>query len=290
MVQQAIEVSAPLHTVYEQLAAFENYPRFMTGVEQVTPIGDQRTHWVMDVEGHRREFDAEITELAFDQRVSWATTDGPRLSETITVRPMGETRTQVVAQLDADIAFLMPSDRHGQETLNKRLKSDLDTFKNLCEGGKLGSVAGSGPGASSKQLAGRSSTIFGSGPLHDPASPASVAARARSGRKDAHPGAGWGTGGGTFGAQPDLGSGGTGSAKLGDAHMGLSVDITSAPGIKDSHDLDDYLPPGRLIGGPGSIRSARGATAPMGGQAMSAKDDWGDGMINEEDRGSAHDF
>jgi len=34
-------------------------------------------------------------------------------------------------QLEADIAFLSPSGRHGQETLNRRLKSDLDTFKSL---------------------------------------------------------------------------------------------------------------------------------------------------------------
>src|SRR3712207_7519650 len=68
MVQQAVEISAPLHTVYEQLAAFENYPRFMTGVEQVTPIGQDQTHWVMDVEGDRREFDARITERSVDQR------------------------------------------------------------------------------------------------------------------------------------------------------------------------------------------------------------------------------
>ena len=91
MVQQAIEVSAPLHTVYEQLAAFENYPRFMSGVREVTPIGNDRTHWIMDVDGKRREFDARITERSPDERVSWATVDGPLLAETITLRPMGET-------------------------------------------------------------------------------------------------------------------------------------------------------------------------------------------------------
>ncbi len=147
-VRQAIEVNAPLHAVYEQLATVENYPRFMTGVERVTPIGDHRTHWVMDVDGKRREFDAEITELAFDKRVSWSTTEGPRLAETLMVRPLDETHTQVVAQLEADIAFLMPSDRHGQETLNRRLKADLTTFKNLVESGEMG-------GASSKILPGR---------------------------------------------------------------------------------------------------------------------------------------
>ena len=136
LVQQAIEVSAPLHTVYEQLAAFENYPRFMSGVQEVTPIGSDRTHWIMEVDGKRREFDAQIIERSMDERVSWSTMEGPLLAETLTLRPMGETKTQVVAQLEADIAFLMPSDRHGQASLTKRLKEDLTTFKGLVESGE----------------------------------------------------------------------------------------------------------------------------------------------------------
>jgi len=238
MVQQAIEVSAPLHTVYEQLATFENYPRFMHGVEQVTEIGQDRTHWIMDLAGHRREFDATITERSLDERVAWSTMTGPLIAETLTLRPIGETRTQVVAQLEADVAVLLPSDRHGAQTLNRRLKSDLDTFKSLCETGKLDPHRDAG--ASSKQLSGRS-TIFSGGQQLDPASPASVAARARAARPNAHPAAGWATGAGRSGI------------------------------------------------GPGANRGA-GATAPMGGQAMSARDVWGDGMINEEDRGSAYDF
>ena len=176
MVQQAIEVSAPLHTVYEQLATFENYPRFMQGVERVTRVGHDRTHWIIDLDGNRREFDATITERCVDERVAWASTDGPRLAETLTLRPIGETRTQIVAQLEADVTQLLPSDRHGSETLNRRLKSDLNTFKSLCEAGKLGA---SPRRASNKQLSGRSSTIFGSGGQHEPSPPGLVTARTR---------------------------------------------------------------------------------------------------------------
>lgn len=209
LVQQSIEVGAPLHTVYEQICAFENYPQFMTGVQQVVPIGSDRTHWVMDLDGKRREFDAQITELSLDERVSWATTEGPRLSETFTLRPVDETRTNVVAQLDADLAFLMPSDRHGQETLTRQLKNDLVTLKGLVER-DVPMLSG----ASSKRLTAR-----------DLASPASVAARVKRRGQEPHPGAGWGTSG----------------------------------------------------------------AAPMGGRT-DRKDAWGDGMINEEDRGSAHDW
>jgi hypothetical protein len=275
MVQHAIEVGAPLHTVYEQIAAFENYPRFMTGVRRVTPIGHDQTHWVMDVDGHRREFDAQITERSLDQRVSWSTMDGPRLAETITLRPMGETRTQVVAQLEADIAFLMPSDRHGQETLNRRLKDDMATFKGLVESGIMGSGAALG-GASSKQLAGRSGTIFGSGAHADPASPASVAARIRKRAAEPQPGAGWGTSGETI------------------ADTGDGVAAIGAPGRSDAADLDDAMAPGRrIVGGPGAVNGGAAGTAtgsaPMGGRTP-ANDTWGDGMLNEEDRGSAHDY
>jgi hypothetical protein len=271
MVQQAIEVSAPLHTVYEQLAAFENYPRFMSGVREVTPIGHNQTHWIMDVDGKRREFDAQITERSLDERVSWATTEGPLLAETITLRPMGETRTQVVAQLEADIAFLMPSDRHGQASLTRRLKGDLTTFKSLVESGDLGDYPA---GASSKQLAGRSNMV---------ANPASVAARLRNRPK---PGAGWGTSAAerSNGSDADLPYHG-----MTEADMGTNVDITSAPGITSAHDLDDVLAPGRRIATSSPISGGAGGAARLGGRSAH-QDSWGDGMISEEERGSAHDM
>ena len=267
MVQQAIEVGAPLHTVYEQLAAAENYARFMSGVQEVTPFGNDQAHWVMDVDGKRREFDARFTERTLDERVSWSTMDG-LLAETLTLRPLGETKTQVVAQLEADIAFLMPSDRHGQASLTKRLKNDLTTFKTLVETGAFGNRAAlTRPslkrpaigGASTKQL----STV----------NPASVAARIRN-RNTPHPGAGWGTSAGD---------------RSNAVNYGTTVDITTAPGIHDVHDLDDVLAPGRRVSKSGPITGGVAGTARMGGRST-PKDTWGDGMINEEDRGSAYDM
>jgi ribosome-associated toxin RatA of RatAB toxin-antitoxin module len=221
-VQQAIEVSAPLHTVYEQLATFEGYPRFMTGVERVTQISDDRTHWIMDLDGRRREFDAQITERSLDQRVAWSTTEGPLLAETITLRPVGEARTQIVAQLEADVAQLMPSDRHGQESLDKRLKADLASFKRLIE---------LDDEAAARQIAdtGRINVGAGNTTARHAASPAAVAARMR------------------------------------DRNAG---------------------PAGRHATGPRLQTGAAG----MGGQMMPAEEAWGEGVINEEERGSARDF
>lgn len=259
-VQQAIEVRAPLHAVYEQLSTFESYPRFMTGVEQVIQTSSNETHWIMDLDGRRREFDAQITENSLDERVSWSTMDGPLLAETITLRPVGETRTQVVAQLEADLAFLMPSDRHGQETLNRRLKADLASFKKLIEQQALGG---------DKLLSG-TGTILTSGAGLKPGTGHKPGASIKPSR----PATAFGSPAPTV-----LGAGSGGRGGMTADGRATSVDITSAPGISSPHDLDDVLPPGTHIGGAG-----------MGGQAMSRNDAWGDGMINEEERGSAHDL
>lgn len=262
MVQQAIEVAAPLHAVYEQITAFESYPRFMTGVERVTTIGADRTHWVMDLDGQRREFDAQITERSLDERVSWSTTDGPLLAETIMLRPIGETRTQVVAQLEADAAFLMPGDRHGRQTLNRRLKDDLTTFKSLMEN-RLGDLG-------SRQMTGRSSSVFGGRTWMDPVS---VAARVKRSTTPPPIAAGWG-------------------ASVGD--LGVAAGSAGTPGTAGGSD-PDVVGPGRRVGGSGRLSGGVAGTgtssgsAPMGGRTP-ARDLWGDGMINESDRGGAHDY
>ncbi|HET9517406.1 MAG TPA: SRPBCC family protein [Actinoplanes sp.] len=277
-VQQAIEVHAPLHTVYEQLATFESYPQFMTGVEQVTQISNDQTHWVMDLDGQRREFDAMITECSLDERVSWSTMDGPLLAETITLRPIGETRTQVVAQLEADVASLMPSDRHGQASLTKRLKADLAGFKRLIE---------QDGDAVSRQLTGTSTIATGQGGAGlgaavkhlDPSSPAAVAARATRNRAAAARSAG-DAGMGTGGMSGDAGMAGTEMAGSGMSGTGMAGTGMNDTGMADAG----------MSGPDAELPGAQIGAAGMGGRTMSPRDAWGDATINEEERGSAHDI
>ena len=48
----------------------------MEGVESVTQLDDTHLHWVAEIGGVRREWDAEITEQHPDERVAWTSTDG----------------------------------------------------------------------------------------------------------------------------------------------------------------------------------------------------------------------
>jgi uncharacterized membrane protein len=53
----SVTVNAPLHQVYELFTHFNDFPKFMSFVKEVTYYDDQRSHWVADVVG-RHEWDA----------------------------------------------------------------------------------------------------------------------------------------------------------------------------------------------------------------------------------------
>jgi uncharacterized membrane protein len=128
-----IEVGVPVRAAYEQLTEFESYPEFMTGVKQVTQLSDTETHWVIEVGGRDREFDAQLTECHLDRRVAWQASAGPVLSEALTLHRMGTDRCQIIAELEADARVMLPSDAHAQEAMSRRLKADLTRFKNYVE-------------------------------------------------------------------------------------------------------------------------------------------------------------
>jgi uncharacterized membrane protein len=61
-VQESIEVDVPVRTAYNQWAQFEEFPRFMEGVEQVRQLDETHLRWRAELWGKSKEWTAEITE------------------------------------------------------------------------------------------------------------------------------------------------------------------------------------------------------------------------------------
>ncbi len=53
----SVMVNAPIHQVYGLFSHFNDFPKFMSFVKEVTYYDDQRSHWVAEVVG-RHEWDA----------------------------------------------------------------------------------------------------------------------------------------------------------------------------------------------------------------------------------------
>ena len=75
-IEKSIEVGVPVRVAYNQWTQFESFPFFMEGVEEVQQYDDRHLHWVADIGGRRKEWNAEIIEQAPDEVVSWRSTDG----------------------------------------------------------------------------------------------------------------------------------------------------------------------------------------------------------------------
>jgi uncharacterized membrane protein len=54
-ISKSIEVNAPLQTVYNQWTQFEEFPKFMEGVEEVRQITDKKLFWRAKIGGHVKE-------------------------------------------------------------------------------------------------------------------------------------------------------------------------------------------------------------------------------------------
>ena len=67
-----------MREAYDQWTQFEEFPRFMEGVESVRQLDDTHLHWVAEIAGKTQEWDAEITEQTPDQRIAWTSTTGDR--------------------------------------------------------------------------------------------------------------------------------------------------------------------------------------------------------------------
>ena len=132
-VEESIDINVPVSTAYNQWTQFEEFPRFMSSVEQVRQVDDTHLHWRATVGGKTKEWDSEITEQIPDQRIAWRSTSGPSNSGVVTFHRLGENRTRVMLQMDyqPEGAAERAADTVGAVKLSA--KGNLKRFKNLLE-------------------------------------------------------------------------------------------------------------------------------------------------------------
>ena len=132
-IEESIQVEVPVRTAYDQWTQFEEFPRFMEGVEQVRQIDDTHVHWVAQVAGRKKEWDAEITEQTPDQRVAWKSTDGDDNAGVVTFHKLDDGLTQVMVQMDYETDGVVEAAGDALGLATRRVKGDLGRFKELVE-------------------------------------------------------------------------------------------------------------------------------------------------------------
>jgi uncharacterized membrane protein len=132
-IEESIEVKAPLRTVYNQWTQFEDFPRFMEGVEDIRQIDETHLHWVAEFGGSRHEWDAEITEQKPDERVAWRNTDGKENAGVVTFHRIDDETTRVMVQMDFVPEGIKEKIGDALGAADRRVHGDLERFKELVE-------------------------------------------------------------------------------------------------------------------------------------------------------------
>ena len=131
--EDTIEVAVPVRTAYDQWTQFEEFPRFMGGVQQVVQNGPALTHWVAEVGGVKREWDAAILEQVPDTRVAWAATSGATNAGAVHFIPVDAGRTIVRLVLEYEPEGLVEKAGDALNLVERRVKGDLEKFKEFIE-------------------------------------------------------------------------------------------------------------------------------------------------------------
>lgn len=132
-ITEHVDVDVPVPTAYNQWTQFESFPEFMDGVDEVRQTTDTRTHWVTSIGGVHREFDADITEQHPNERVAWNSVEGPEHAGVVTFHRLDEGVSRVTLQMDIDPSGVAETAADKTGVLNRRIRGDLERFKEFIE-------------------------------------------------------------------------------------------------------------------------------------------------------------
>ncbi|MDF2146148.1 SRPBCC family protein [Knoellia sp. p5-6-4] len=129
----SVDVKTYVTAAYNQWTQFEDFPKFMDGVEEVTQVGDRHLHWRVKIAGVEREFDATITEQVPDTRIAWKADGETKHAGVVDFHKLDMETTRVDLQLDMEPEGLVETVGDKLGVVERRVKKDLERFKELVE-------------------------------------------------------------------------------------------------------------------------------------------------------------
>lgn len=139
-VQKTIEIKASPETVFDIWTKYENFPHFMSHVEEVRDLGQNRSHWIVRGPANTRlEWDSVLIESSRPTSLAWKSEPGAEVenSGSVYLEPYnGGTRATVqmsycppAGTVGRGVASLLGTDPE------RELEDDLVRMKNFIESG-----------------------------------------------------------------------------------------------------------------------------------------------------------
>jgi uncharacterized membrane protein len=130
--ETSIVVNAALEEVYNQWTQFEEFPRFMEGVEEVRQLDDKTLFWRAKIGGAVKEWDADIVDQTPNRRIAWKSRSGARNAGAVLFAPTDE-GTLVTLKLVYDPEGATETIGDALGFVSRRVEGDLRRFKDFIE-------------------------------------------------------------------------------------------------------------------------------------------------------------
>ncbi len=139
----AVTVNAPVRQVYALFSHFNDFPKFMSFVKEVTYADDQHSHWVAEVAG-RHEWDAVNENWVSDQQIGWHSTSGLDNFGKVTFEPSGsnQTRVDVFVSYDPPVGIIgdIGEKLGAGSRFENALQNDLTHFARMVDEAPAGAL------------------------------------------------------------------------------------------------------------------------------------------------------
>jgi uncharacterized membrane protein len=132
-IEKSIDINVPVRAAYNQWTQFEEFPRFMEGVESVKQLNDTTLLWVANVGGERKEWRARITEQVPDRHISWRSEGGDFTSGMVSFQALGPDKTRVTVRLNYEPKGVTEKLGDMLGMGSRRVEGDLERFKDFIE-------------------------------------------------------------------------------------------------------------------------------------------------------------
>jgi len=132
-IEKSMDINVPVRTAYNQWTQFEEFPRFMEGVESVKQLDDTTLHWVANVGGERKEWKARITEQVPDHHIAWRSEGGEFTSGVVSFQPLSPDKARVTVRLSYEPKGVTEKLGDMLGMVSRRVEGDLQRFKDFIE-------------------------------------------------------------------------------------------------------------------------------------------------------------
>jgi uncharacterized membrane protein len=131
---ETIDVAVPVRAAYDQWTQFEQFPRFMEGIDSVVQLDDRTLEWTATIAGIEQRWRARILQQEPDQVISWQSTSGARNDGEVRFESLHPSRTRVTLQLDVEPDTLIEKAGDALGFVERRVKGDMERFRDYIEG------------------------------------------------------------------------------------------------------------------------------------------------------------